>query len=76
MVAFEARHAFALEHRQELVLAEFEKRVALAAIELLQAEDILVKGHCLLDIADLDGDVIAAIHLHTHFLNWLVVMAG
>ena len=60
------RHSFALEHREELVLADFEERIAFALVELFQAEDILVKGDRLLDVADLDGDVIAAIDLNAH----------
>ena len=50
------------------MLAEFEKRIAFALVEFLQAEDILVKCDRLFDVADFDGDVIAAIDLNAHLL--------
>ena len=49
------------------MLAEFEKGVAFAFVELLQAEDIFVKRDRFADVADYDGDVVAAIDLHAHF---------
>ena len=73
MMAFDRLHAFALEHREELMLAEFEKGVAFALVELFEAEDILIKRDRLLDVADFDRDVIAAIDLDAHGFVWWVV---
>ena len=42
------------------MLAEFEERIAFAPIEFFEAEDVLVKGDGLVDVADFDGDVSAA----------------
>ena len=57
---------FYFENREELMLAQFEKRVALAASHLLQIENVLVKRHCLLDIIYFDRDMITSIDLHAH----------
>jgi hypothetical protein len=54
------------ENRQELMLTQFEERVALAAAHLFEIENILVKRQRLLDIIDLDCDMIASIDLHAH----------
>jgi hypothetical protein len=54
------------ENREELMVTQFEKRVALAATHLFEIENILVKGHRLLNIIHLDGDMIASIDLHAH----------
>ncbi len=54
------------ENREELMVAQFEERVALAAFHLLEVKNILVKGHRLLDVVHLDGDMIASINLHAH----------
>ena len=56
------------------MLAEFEKRVAFAFVEFLQAEDILVKGDRLFDVADFDRDVIAAINLDAYCFDWLAAV--
>jgi hypothetical protein len=48
------------------VFAEFEKRVALAAIQFFEIENVLVKRDRLFDIVHLDGDVIASVNLHAH----------
>jgi hypothetical protein len=55
-----------LENREKLMFAQFEKRVAFAAIELFQIENILVKFYRLADVVHLDGDMITAINLHAH----------
>jgi hypothetical protein len=49
-----------------LVFAEFEKRVALAAIQLFEIENVFVKRDRLFDIVHLDGDVIASVNLYVH----------
>jgi hypothetical protein len=54
------------ENRQELMVTQFEERVALAAAHLFEIENILVKGHRLLNVIHLDGDMIASIDLHAH----------
>jgi hypothetical protein len=59
-------HTLPLKHCQELMFAELEERVSLALIQLLQSENVAVKRHCLLDIADLNRNVIATINLNTH----------
>jgi hypothetical protein len=59
-------HALPFKHCQELMFAELEERVALALVQLLQTENVAVKRHRLLDIADLNRDVIATIDLNTH----------
>jgi hypothetical protein len=51
-----------------LVLAEFEKHVALAAIQFLKIENVLVKRDRLFDIVHLDRDVIASVNLYAHGL--------
>jgi hypothetical protein len=67
-------HSFALEHREELMLAKFEKGVTFPFVESLQPEDILVKCDRLFDVADFDSDMVAAINLHAHFLDCLVAI--
>jgi hypothetical protein len=57
------------ENRQELVLAKFEERVALATTHLFEIENIFVKRHRLLNIIHLDGDMIASIDLHAHMVS-------
>ena len=54
------------ENRQELMVTQFEESVALAATHLFEIENILIKGHRLLQILHLDRDMIASIDLHTH----------
>lgn len=54
------------EHRQELMFAQFKERIALPFVQLLQFKDINIKCDCGLDIAYLDRDMIAAIHLDAH----------
>jgi hypothetical protein len=54
------------ENRQELMVPQFEERVALAATHLFEIEDILVKGHRLLNVIHLDRNMIASINLHAH----------
>ena len=54
------------ENREELVLTQFEESVALAATHLFEIENILVKGHRLLNVVDLNGHMITTINLHTH----------
>src|SRR6266850_4480001 len=46
------------ENRQELMFTQFEERITLAAAHLFEIENILVKGHSLLDIIHLDRDMI------------------
>ena len=48
------------------MLAQLEKRVALAAVEFFEIEHVLIEGHCLFDIIDLNGNVVTAIDLHAH----------
>ena len=55
-----------LEHCEELVFAQLKEGVAFAFVELFEIEDVLVEGDRLFDVADLDGDVIAAINFDTH----------
>src|SRR6476620_4380656 len=54
------------ENRQELMVTQFEERIALAAAHLFEIENILVKGHRLLNVIHLDRDMIASIDLHAH----------
>jgi hypothetical protein len=54
------------ENRQELMVTQFEERVALAATHSFEIEHILVKRHRLFDITHFDRDMIASIDLHTH----------
>jgi len=54
------------ENRQELMVTQFEERIALAATHLFEIENILVKGHRLLNVIHLDRDMIASIDLHAH----------
>src|SRR6266508_4504207 len=57
---------FHLENREELVFAEFEKRVALAAVQFFEIENVFVKRDRLFDIVDFDRDVIASVNLYAH----------
>ena len=50
------------------MLAQLEKGIAFAVSHLFEIENVLVKGHGLLDVAHLDGHMIASINLYTHFL--------
>src|SRR4051794_23908386 len=63
-VARVARHVFAVEHREKLVRAAFEKGIPFALIEFLQTKNVRVKSDRFLDVANLDGDVIAAVYFH------------
>jgi hypothetical protein len=54
------------ENREELMVTQFEERIALAATHLFEIENILVKRHRLLNVIDLDGDMIASIDFHAH----------
>ena len=54
------------ENRQELMVTQFEERVALAAAHLFEIENVLVKGHRLVNVIHLDSDMIASIDLHAH----------
>ena len=48
------------------MLADFEKRIALAFIHLLELEDIFVKGDRFGHIVHLDREVINSIDSHAH----------
>lgn len=54
------------ENREKLMFAQFEKRIAFAAIEFFQIENILVKFDRPVDVVHLDGNMITAINLHAH----------
>ena len=60
-----------LEDGKKLVLAEFEKRVALAAIQFLEIENVFVKRDRLLDVVHFDRDMIRSINLHAHTASLL-----
>src|SRR6478609_11239398 len=59
-------HLVRFEDCEKLMLAQFEKRVALAASHLFEIENILVKVHRLLNVIHLDCDMITSIDLHAH----------
>src|SRR5262249_22290174 len=59
------------ENGEELMVTQFEERVALATAHLFEIEHILVKGHRLPDIIHFDGDMIASIDLHAHMSAYL-----
>jgi hypothetical protein len=48
------------------VFTEFEERVAFAAIQFFEIENVFVKRDRLFGIVHLDRDVIASINLHAH----------
>jgi hypothetical protein len=54
------------ENRQELMVTQFEERVALAATHLFEIENVFVKSHRLLNVIHLDRDMIASVDLHAH----------
>src|SRR5436309_9986420 len=54
------------ENRQELMVTQFEERVALATTHLLEIENILIKRHCLFNVIHFDSDMVASIDLHAH----------
>jgi hypothetical protein len=54
------------ENGEELMITQLEERVALTAAHLFEIENILVKGHGLLNIIHLDRHMIASIDLHAH----------
>ena len=57
------------EDGEELMLAKFEESVALAFIELLEIENILIKRDRLFDVVDFNRDMITTVDLHAHFFN-------
>jgi hypothetical protein len=61
-------HLFYLENCEELMLTQFEKGIPFAACHLFEIENVLIKRHGLLDVAHLDGHMIASINLHAHIL--------
>jgi hypothetical protein len=54
------------ENREELMVTQFEESIALTAAHLFEIENVLVKGHRLLNVIHLDRNVIASINLHAH----------
>src|ERR1700693_5992218 len=52
------------EDCKELVLAEFEKRVAFLALPLFEIEPVFIKRDCLVDVVDFDRDVIASVNFN------------
>ena len=48
------------------MLADLEERVALALVELLEVEDVLIERDRFCDVVDLDGDVIDAVYFDAH----------
>ena len=48
------------------MFAQFEKRVALASVQLLEIENVLVKRDRLFDVVHFDGDMITSVNLHAH----------
>src|ERR1043165_6186032 len=52
------------KHRQKLMFTELEKSVSLAAAHLLEIENILIKRHRFLDVAHLDGNMIASVNFN------------
>src|SRR5215467_5427247 len=59
------------ENGEELMVTQFEEGVALATAHLFEIENVLVKGHRLLNVIHLDRDMIASINLHAHMLGYL-----
>jgi len=58
---------FHFEDGKELVLSELEKGVALAAVQLFEIENVLIKRDGLPDVIHLDRNMIASVNLHAHF---------
>ena len=58
-----------LEHREELMFAEFEEGIAFAVVEFFQIEKVPIERDGFLDVAHFDGDVIASVNLHTHLVR-------
>jgi hypothetical protein len=54
------------ENRQELMVTQLKERIALAATHLFEIENVLVKGHRLLNVIHFNGDMIASVNLHAH----------
>jgi hypothetical protein len=54
------------ENGEELMITQFEERIALAATYPFEIENILVKRYRLLNVIHLDRDMIASIDLHAH----------
>ena len=48
------------------MFAQFEERIALTFVQLLQSKDINVKRDRCVDITNLDSDMIAALDLNAH----------
>ena len=53
------------------MFAELEKRVAFAAVEFFQIENIFVKRDRPLDVVHFDHDMITPVNLHAHFTIYL-----
>jgi hypothetical protein len=62
-----------LKDSQELMFAQFEKRIPLPGIEFPQIEDVLVKLDRFFHIIDLDCNVITAKNLNAHICNKKIV---
>ena len=61
--------SFVFEQGEELMFAQFEEGIPLTFVELLQSKDIDVKCDRCVNIANIDGNMIAAIHLDAHLLD-------
>ena len=69
LIALFTMRSFIFEHGQELMLAQFEKGIAFTFVELLQSKDVDIKCDRCVDIADVDRNMIAAVHLHAHLVT-------
>ena len=58
------------------MFAELEKRVAFAAVEFFQIENIFVKRDRFLDVVHFDDDMITTVNSHAHFTIYLAAEAA
>lgn len=51
------------------MFAQFKEGIPLTFVELLQSEDVDIKCNRCINIANIDGNMIAAVHLDAHLLD-------
>jgi hypothetical protein len=51
------------------MFAQFKEGIPLTFVELLQSKDIDIKCDRRINIANIDGNMIAAVHLDAHLLD-------
>ena len=64
-------HALTLKHGEKLMLSQLKEGIPFTPVLLVETEDILIESDSLLNVSHLDGDMVAAVHLDSHFAHGL-----